>query len=100
MWFQPSKPSVATLTKELIENQGRHDFYSLRKSWSRFLMFSLFAMLAFQMGLTVLIGTGHLDFTKYPVLISLVVGENFVQIIGMCVLVVQFLFQDSHPHAS
>lgn len=92
-------PSVDTLTKELIENRGRHDYFGLRKNWSWFLMGAMAAMILFQMGLTIAIGKGCLDFEKYSVLISLVVGENFLQIIGMCIIVVKFLFKDNQVSA-
>jgi hypothetical protein len=38
------------------------------------------------------VGAGKLTFNKYPGLIHVFVGENFVQVIGLCFVVVKYLF--------
>lgn len=74
------------------ERRGREEYFNLRSEWSARLAWFLGVMILFQILLTLVIGAGWLDFASYETFLYLVVGENFVQIVGMCILVVQFLF--------
>lgn len=77
------------------ERRGREEYFTLRREWSGRLAWFLGSMILFQILLTLIIGAGWLDFLEYETFLYLVVGENFVQIVGMCILVVQFLFPKS-----
>lgn len=77
------------------ERRGREEYFILRREWSGRLAWFLGVMILFQIILTLIIGAGWLNFLDYETFLYLVVGENFVQIVGMCILVVQFLFPKS-----
>ena len=83
------------LSRDVIENEGRSDYFKLRKKWSWSLLGFLIGMFVFQAALTVLIGLRIFDFKEYKFFLNLVVGENFLQIVGMCIMVVGFLFPKS-----
>lgn len=74
------------------DRRGKEDYYELRKRWSQYLFWFLLAMVAFQFLLTITIGLDLLSFQNYKHFLYIVVGENFLQIVGMCIIVVQFLF--------
>jgi len=96
----PDKPPIdhEALSKYLdlrwqeIEASGREDYFKLRKEWSTFLKRLLGVLVAFQIILTILIGMGWLDFLNYKWFIGMVVVETFLQIAGMCFVVIWFLF--------
>lgn len=75
-----------------IEAEGRREYFDLRKTWSVFLMRALFILLAFQLALVIFVGKGWLNFQPYRDVLDLVIGTTFLQVIGMCVVVVKFLF--------
>ena len=52
----------------------------------------LSGMVIFQIGLTLSVGLGHLNFTQYKLFLELLVGETFAQVAGMCIIVVTCLF--------
>jgi len=74
-----------------IELGGRADFFALRKKWSTYLFWFLTATLIFQFSIAYLIGFGLMEFPANSV-IYVIVGENFVQIIALVIIVVKFLF--------
>ena len=71
---------------------GRGQYFRLRKQWSWFLFAFLTGMIIFQFFVTIAVGLGWMNFLEYKTLLGLVLGENFLQIVGMCVIVVTFLF--------
>jgi hypothetical protein len=77
-----------------IELQGRREYFGLRKSWSAFLMRTLFVLVGFQIALVLAVGSGRLDFQPYHDVLDLVIGTTVLQVIGMCVVVVKFVFPD------
>lgn len=82
---------------ERIELEGRADFFKLRGLWSKVIIVWISLFIAFHMLLTFLIGRGLLDFTAHKWLVPLIVVENFLQIVGMGLIVVRFF----HPgHAA
>jgi len=75
-----------------VERRGRESYFMMRKTWSWALVGFLGILILFQITLTFLIGRGILSFTSYKLYLGSVITENFFQIIGLCWLVVQFLF--------
>jgi uncharacterized integral membrane protein len=82
---------------ERIELEGRADFFKLRGLWSKVIIVWISAFIIFHMLLTLSIGKAWLDFTTHKWLVPLIVVENFLQIVGMGLIVVRFF----HPgHAA
>lgn len=77
---------------ERVEIDGRIAFFRMRSTWSIAIMVWISIFIAFHVTLTFFIGWGWLDFTKYKWLIPTMVGENFLQIVGMGYIVVRFLY--------
>lgn len=75
-----------------IEIDGRADYFKLRTNWSDFLQVVLWCSVMFQFVVTILVGGKVLDYLQYQWFINLVMGENFLQIIGLCYIVVKHLF--------
>jgi len=74
------------------EREGRKKYFNLRDKWSKYLFILLTIMINFQVILTFFIGFGWSAFVEYEKFLYLVIGENFLQITGMCIIVVRFLF--------
>jgi hypothetical protein len=74
------------------ERDGRKRYFALRDKWSGYLFKLLVIMILFQVVLTFFIGLGWAEFKNYEKFLYLVIGENFLQITGMCIIVVRFLF--------
>lgn len=75
-----------------IHLQGLTEYYSLRKRWSTFLCCLIGILITFHIVLTVFIGRGWFNFADYKVVLGIIVGENFAQIIALALIVVKFLF--------
>jgi len=94
---QPDVASAFTDAKhqaqaEQIELNARAQFLSLRETWSNWLIFWICVLILFQIVVTFLIGTKTLNFTDYQWFLPLVITENFLQIVGMGVIIVKFLY--------
>lgn len=90
-------PTVLTKSKtdaemELVELDGRRQFYNLRSEWSSACMSWIWLMLAFQFLLTGLIGFKAIDFKDYPYFLPIVTIQTFLQIVGMGYVIVKFLY--------
>src|SRR3954468_1583960 len=72
--------------------KGQKFFYFLRNIWGVLLAVTLVTSVFFQFWLTYQVGKNQLSFTEYKVFLGIVAGENFVQVIGLCAIVVGFLF--------
>lgn len=75
-----------------IRNDGVEQFYDLRTQWSWVLTLCIAGMIGFQMLITVLIGAEILTFTSYKEFLYVIIGENFLHIIGMGLIIVKFLY--------
>ncbi|HEY3283088.1 MAG TPA: hypothetical protein VGN26_12515 [Armatimonadota bacterium] len=75
-----------------IANQGQMQYHELQARWSAYAFRLLCGTLLFQALLVLLIGWKKIDFTGYHDLVLVVVGENFLQIVGIAYLVVKHLF--------
>lgn len=71
---------------------GREKYYELRDAWSWFLRWLLTVMVLFQFLITAAIGFGLVDFIEYKTFLYAILVENFLQIVGMALIVVKFLF--------
>ncbi len=81
-----------TIKERETERLGRAAYFGLREKWSLYLCIFLAVMIASQIVSTALIGFGLFSFNDNKTFLYLVVGENFLQIVGMCYIVVAFLF--------
>jgi hypothetical protein len=77
---------------EKIELDGRKQFHNLRGRWSTWLITWISGLLIFHICLTGGIGFGWLDFKNYLTFLPMVVVENFLQIAGMGIVIVKFLY--------
>jgi len=87
--YAVSKQKLRALETERI---GREKYYSLRDQWSWFLRFLLGVMVLFQFLITGAIGLQIVDFFEYKTFLYAILVENFLQIVGMSIIVVKFLF--------
>ncbi|MCH7471719.1 hypothetical protein IIA79_02045 [bacterium] len=93
----PVRESPETLKEHKrasIEATGREEFFGLRKVWSKHLARILTFLVGSQIVTLVLVGFGGFDFSANQWFINLVMGENFVVIIGLCYVVVKYLFSE------
>jgi hypothetical protein len=88
----------AEITK--IHLDGLKDFYFLRRTWSWAIFGFITTLILFHIVLTGCIGFGYMDFKEYPWFISIVVTENFAQIIALALIVVKFLFHKKDNSAN
>lgn len=79
------------------EVKGERFFYQLRNFWGVLLAVALVLSIVFQFLLTLAVGAGWLKFEGYTTFLNIVAGENFVQVIGLCTIVVSFLFPKNGP---
>lgn len=98
---KPSLDPLYNIAEQKIREQETHRkgweyFYCLRNNWSWYLMIVIFLMFSFQVVLAIFIGLGIFNFDKYKYLLYIVVGENFLQIVGMAVVVVKYLFHNNY----
>ena len=82
---------------ETVEIEGRKSFYWLRTKWSWAIVVWLTILIVFNCALAILVGAGRLDYTKYQWFITAVTVETFLQVIGLAVLAVRYLFSDARP---
>ncbi len=78
----------------MVHTRGIDEYYKLRFIWSWVLVISLGVLLFFQCILVILIGCGKINFVNYQTLINIQAVEYFGQIVGMCYIVVKYLFKD------
>jgi hypothetical protein len=94
--FEPSPvpDGYARLSDEAeaaIKRDGLTQFYGLRRMWSGWLIAWVSVLICFQIVLTFAIGFGLLDYREYGWFLPLVTAQNFLQIVGMAIVVVRFL---------
>lgn len=88
------RTAEARAERERVALDGERQFFTLRGDWSRTVSCWISVLIAFQIGLTFVIGVKALDFKGYDWFLPLVVTQNFLQIVGMGYLVVKFLYPD------
>jgi len=87
--FRKNKSSA-----EMIELQGRKDFFRLRKNWSRMINIWISTFILFHSGVALAVGLGHLNYENHHSILLTIIAEDFLQILGMVYIVVKFLFPD------
>jgi hypothetical protein len=100
----PGKPDVAqeldalkenaVIERARIENWGTKEKYDLRNYWSWVLTVLLVGLVIFQGILVKRIGTGAWKFVGYETFLDAQAGVYFMQIVGMCYVVLKYLFND------
>lgn len=74
------------------EYSGKRFYYKLRNFWGILLATVLTASIVFQFWLTYQIGTGNLRFQGYETFLGIVAGESFIQVVGLSLVIVKYLF--------
>lgn len=77
--------------------KGKQFFYFLRNTWGVLLGLVLIASIGFEFWLAYQVGKGHLTFTGYTVFLNIIAGTDFIQVVGLCAIVVSFLFPKNKP---
>ena len=91
----PGKERGVSLAEgEKVELDGRKKFFALRTTWSHWIIGWITALVAFNVLLTAFVGFGWLDFSEYEWFVTAVTIETFLQIIGLGVIAVKYLFSD------
>lgn len=72
--------------------KGQESYYKLRNFWGRLLAIILGLSIGFQFWLAYMVGKGNLNFQNYTFFLNIVASENFLQVVGLCYIVVKFLF--------
>lgn len=78
-----------------IKARGLGEFFRLRSIWSNWIIGWISVLVLFNGALTVSVGLGFLNFEKYHWFITAVTVETFLQIVGMGVVAVKFLFSEA-----
>ncbi len=82
--------------KELIELDGRKQFFTLRSHWSICIIVWITIFILFHISITFFLGFGLIDFKENQWFLPSLLIENFLQIIGMGYIVVNFLYPKSN----
>lgn len=83
--------------RTLAEIKGLENYYELRNKWSVYIVRALVAILVLQFLLVVFVGFGWWKFENNSTFLALVTGQNFGEIIGLCVIVAKCLFPPTGP---
>lgn len=81
--------------KELVEIDGREKFFDLRGRWSWCIIGWISTFILFHISITFFLGFGLISFKDNSWFLPSLIIENFLQIIGMGYIVVQFLYPKS-----
>jgi hypothetical protein len=87
------KDSKSEADREKVELEGRSQFFGLRGLWSFWIILWISIQLLFQIVLTACLGLAWLDFKAYPYFLPIVTIQTFLQIVGMGLIVVNFLYE-------
>ena len=92
------KVAQAAATKPSLRDADDTATICLKCGWSAVIAVMLIALLSFQYRYMYLIGKGQLDFTDYNWLAEIVMGSNFVAIVGLAHIILQYLYsKESRP---
>ena len=93
--FDGTEAQARELQKQLeAHTRGLNEYYDLRKEWSGCLKKLLIILVVFQCILVLLVGCKWLDFIHYQMFLKIQATDYFLQIVGMCYVVVKYLFKD------
>ncbi len=85
-------------TKDKVENieaKGREGYFMLRKWWSSFLLGWISFLILSHTALTWAIGFGMVNYEQHKILVNILAGETFLQIVALGIIAVRFLFSDT-----
>jgi hypothetical protein len=89
------RQSVITLSQEIkktnLELREKEDFLQLRLFWGRSMAYILGGMLIYNALIVIAIGCNWISF-KSTTVTSIVIGQNFVEVIGLVTIVLKALF--------
>lgn len=77
-----------------VELSGRREYFRLRKIWSGWMIGWISALILFNILITILVGSGTLDYSQYEWFITAVTVQTFLQIVGLGAIAVKYLFAD------
>ena len=95
--------TVAQLKKGIIELEygdkhaelsGKKFYFWLRNAWGIGLVVVLGASIFFEYYLTYKVGTGQWKFVGSETFLNIIAGQMFIQIIGLCTIVLRALFPE------
>lgn len=94
--------SVQTYSSAVTSSLDLINTINLRRDWSHYIKYGFYAMVGLQVSiipilLTLMFFRPDVTFEKITTIIYVVIGENFVQIIGVVLVVVKFLFPPETP---
>lgn len=85
---------ITEINSKEIESRGRDSFHTLRKDWSKIIINWITYLITFNIILTIGVGSGAFDFLKYKWFIISITLETFLQIVGLGIIAVNFLFSE------
>jgi hypothetical protein len=86
---------LAEATAKAVEVDGRRRFFTLRDRWSTAIVRWIWILILFNIAITVAVGTKWLDFTNLQWFITAVLVQTFLQIVGLGIVAVKYLFSDT-----
>lgn len=86
------REGISKEIKEDVEKEGRTNFFSHRKWWSRFILGWISLLIIFNIILTIFVGLGWFDFKNYQWFVTTVTTETFLQIVGLGFVAARYLF--------
>lgn len=89
------KASVEELERALGIDEKKQ-ILGYRQFWSPRIFWLIFSILVFQGLLIIGIGLGLFDYLSYQSVVSVYLGESVVQVFGLGIIVLKFLFPNSH----
>lgn len=72
--------------------QEKIDILKFRNYWSPRIFYLIVGILLLQSFFVIAIGKGYLDFVGYENVISVYLGESVIQIFGLGIIILKFLF--------
>lgn len=75
-----------------LDLDEKKDILLYRKFWSPRIFWLILSILVFQGCLIVVIGLGWLKYLGYQSVVSIYLGESVVQIFGLGIIILKFLF--------
>ena len=89
--IQSSEPPISSI-REKIELDERLQFLELRSKWSTWLILWITFQLVLQAEIAIFVGIKYFDFRDYQWLVTIIIGQTFLQIVGMGYVIVNFLY--------
>ncbi|MEY9097353.1 hypothetical protein ABIA24_000262 [Sinorhizobium fredii] len=94
---QPKRHELADASAKAVEVDGRKRYFELRDRWSGAIVTWIWILILFNIGITIAVGAKWLDYSSLEWFITAVLVQTFLQIVGLGVVAVQYLFSDKPP---